>query len=106
MAEPKPSTLGDLVRLGQNLSTWCPSCRRHGTKLRPEDLIPRLGTGMPVPGVARLLRCTRCGRRGGEVTIANRDRNGMGAYRSSICAPCQKSWTSSLAGVARASAAL
>jgi hypothetical protein len=64
--QPKPATLGDLVRLGEDLSTWCPSCGRHGAKLRPEDLIPKLGSGRPLPSMARLLCCTRCGRRGGR----------------------------------------
>ena len=77
--EPKPATLGDLVKLGQDIATWCPSCGTHGARLRPEDLIPRLGAGCPVSGRGTLLRCTRYGCRGGEVTITNRDRKGMGS---------------------------
>jgi hypothetical protein len=77
--KPEPATLGDLVRLGQDIATWCPSCGTHGARLRPEDLVPKLGAGCAVPAMARLLRCTRCGRRGGEVTITKRDRKGMGS---------------------------
>jgi hypothetical protein len=70
MAAP---TLADLLRVGHDLTTWCPRCQVFGETLRTEDLIARFGPDMLAIDVDARLRCRRCGGKGGETRISVRN---------------------------------
>src|SRR5688500_16807974 len=70
-AEPhrlqRSATLGDLVRAA--FGDVVPELRHAGREAPAGISDPPPGAGYPVPGVARLLRCTRCDRRGDGLSL-------------------------------------
>jgi hypothetical protein len=67
-------TIRQLVRYGQDLSTWCKACDRPGRALVAEDLATLLGEDFALADLDRSLRCSRCGRKG-QVDIRVQVRN-------------------------------
>jgi hypothetical protein len=57
-------TIRQLVRYGHDVATWCKACNRPGRMLVAEDLAAMLGEDFSLADLDRLLRCSRCGRKG------------------------------------------
>ncbi len=57
-----PALLADLVEQGLGVFCWCNRCG-HNAELAVAPLIARLGPWVPVPAVARHMRCAGCGGR-------------------------------------------
>jgi hypothetical protein len=70
----KPSvTLADVIRLDVRLATWCPWCQRTGRYLDPKDLAREYGEVTRLNVIGRRMVCTKCGERGAELQLAQRD---------------------------------
>lgn len=64
----RSAVLGDAVRDGLVLWVSCVACK-HRARLAPARLAARLGYDLPVPDVARRMRCSRCRGRAVEVRL-------------------------------------
>ncbi|WP_454180623.1 hypothetical protein [Parvibaculum sp. MBR-TMA-1.3b-4.2] len=67
--DPPPPTIGQLAtRAPRWVHAWCDGCGHHGAL----PLIPfliRWGPAAPSDRLRAALRCPRCGRRGGSITL-------------------------------------
>ena len=61
MREPPP-VLSDLLAQGLGIFCWCNRCG-HNAEVPVQALIARLGPTLPVPALARHMRCAGCGGR-------------------------------------------
>lgn len=48
----------------------CKACE-HRARVDPAKIAARIGYDVPVPGLSGKLKCSKCGRRGADVTVGN-----------------------------------
>lgn len=77
---PRVGTLGSLLRQQADLAIYCYDCPHGGGTWNIDELVAKYGADLPVETFCQRLRCTKCGRRGGDIRLSIRRANWPKGY--------------------------